>query len=361
MKKFIIGVVTVLAVVLIGLKFYSAKQPAPVQVQETAPQVGVSLPAAATASPEVPASGAGLPQQPIGYSGLSFPPMTPLIKGACENGSPKEILDNHGKTWGYAAVKNVGLDLQHSQKIYDYLSSYYACASVVRGDAYLCNMLPAEALSSVSKADSFAAPMNICRQKAVAVLFRAYLAGKISDPAACQMEVGNWDPANLDRVSPIDFCAAAAKGPDSAYQYLNSKVPENAAMERAYLPSSRSSCSGAGSLPCGEFYAIYKALRDGDPGACPRDSRIYCEAFLGKTQAPCTPILEDMSKAYCAYTAEVLKKSNGYIGLTPEQVQATVKQKAVEKAAADKLRKQEEQSEKDVNQHLRKVVGKDEK
>ena len=65
-----------------------------------------------------------------------------------------------------------------------------------------------------------------------------------------------------------------------------------------------------------------------------------------------------MSKKYCTYYKELTKHGGGYAGVTPEEVKDNLKLAAKKKAEEDALRKQEENSTKQINERVRKLIGK---
>ena len=148
MKKLITGVVVILAAALIGLKYFAAKNqavppsPAP---GGTAEQQGVALPAGAkdyAAPSSVPSY---VPPQATGsFELLALPAAALDLKGACEGGSPKEIMENHGKTWGYFTGRNIAFEPLRTQEIYNHIWDYFACTAVSRQDSTICSELPGE-------------------------------------------------------------------------------------------------------------------------------------------------------------------------------------------------------------------------
>ncbi len=364
MKIKIVIVVLVLAVAFAALKFMSSRK-APVTPAAPGPQVtqqedqGVPLPAGATGQvpvSEVSTPGYIPPVAPVDYSGLTLLPGAMEAKGACEKGSPKEIIAAHGRMWGYFMGQNVGFNPDQSRRVYDYISEYYACASMSRGDVSLCDLLPGEAAQDSVKVEYGASPLARCRERAVPLLFRAYLAGKTNNVSVCQSELGDWYPANAAKVSQPDFCAAAAQGPSALAAYLTQKIPEFPSARGVYLPDSLSSCGG--DQNCRNNFSVYKALKAGSADSCPENLKPFCNAFIDKTRAACAPIINEMSKDYCASLADANKRSKGFAGLTPDQVKEELKAQAAKKAEEDKRLKDNASTTKDINERVRAIMKK---
>jgi len=362
MKTKIIAVVIVLAAALGTLMYVSSRKRAelPPPPQTAAPQAeqGVALPAGATEY-SAPASVAPISTYipsagPADYSKLSLIPAAMAAKGTCEKGSPKDIIEAHGRVWGYFMGQNVGFNPDQTDKTYQLLSEYYACASMARGDDSLCDSLPGEAQQGNVTVALSQSPQFMCKQKAAPILFRAYLAGRTTNLGACQAELNDWYPDNVAKVSPPDFCSSAAKGPASLASYLASKMPQSASMSRMYLPASASSCGG--DRDCQVNYSLYKAFSDGSPAGCPPALRPYCSALMERTQAACAPILDELSKNYCSSLADASRRSKGYVGMTPDQVKADIQLQAQKKSDADKQHQENEKSMKILNQNVKTMM-----
>jgi len=370
MKKVIIAVVVILAAALIGMKYFAAKkQPGMPQtgaaaVQSQGEQQGVSLPAGSTAA-FVPSTEmmSFTPAQATGsYEMLALPPAALTVKGTCEGGSPKEILENHGKVWGYFTGRHNAFEPKKTQEIYGYIWDYYACMASARQDSSVCSELPGEVVKDGLKfgvpmglTGAPMSPMEICRKKNVMFLFKAYVAGKSKDQQNCMDYLAEWDSAILARISPAEFCAAAAQGPDKLLAYGKEKMPEYAAQNEKAMAFSKKACGS--SSDCLADFDLWEGIRTGNADKCPPAYRANCAALVQKSPAPCSSVLTDMSKKYCAYYKELTKHGGGYAGATPEDVQAALKQAAEKKKAEDLQRKQSEEAIKKVNETVRKLMG----
>lgn len=366
MKKIIIGVVVLLAAALIGLKYFAANkaavtQPAPgIQAE---PQ-GVALPAGSASYAPPAATLAFAPAQASGsYEQLALPAAALDLKGACEEGSPKLIMESHGKTWGYFTGRHNAFDPPQTQELYNFLWSYQACVAASRRDATACSELPGDVVKDsirfgvpMSERGSPLSPMDLCRNKNVDFFFKAYVAGKAKEEQNCTDYLGDWDAANLARISPPEFCSAAAQGPEQLLAYGKSKMPEMYPMAEKAMAFSKKACGS--SSDCLSSYELWEGLSTGDPAKCPSAFRASCAALLQKSPAPCSAILADMSKKYCALYKKLAKHAGGFAGATPEEVKESLRLAAEKKAAEEALRKQEEAATKQINEKARKLMGK---
>lgn len=358
MKKTIIAVV-VLVAALAGLKYFSSKNAVTPPVAPAAPQqeqAGVALPETArnekidTTSVYVEPAGSG------SYDSIRLPEAAMAVKGACEEGSIKNILESHGRTWGYFVGNRIAMDGKKSQEIYDGLGDYYACVAVSRFDVQSCNELPGEAEKDGVKADLGSSPMGYCRAKAGTLLFKAFVAGKTKDTANCMGFLSDWDSANLARISPPDFCQAAGKGPEAAMAYTKEKLPNMYSMAEKTMGFSRRAC-GSDAF-CLANSATWEGIQSGDPSKCGRDTQPHCAAMAQKNIAACGPILSDLSKKYCGYYKDLLKAGGGFAGLTTAEVKEELRIKAEKKALEDKQRKEQEAVTKQTNDKIRKMMNK---
>lgn len=368
MKKLIIGVVVLLAAALIGLKYFdSGKQPGAIQapLSGQVEQQGVALPPGSTAyiAPENMTS--YTPAQATGsYEQLVLPPAALTLKGACEGGSPKEIMESHGKTWGYYTGTRIAFKPEKTQEMYVYIWDYYACTAVSRGDPAVCNDLPGEAPKDLVRFNipidrvggTPITPVVHCRNKNVEFFFKAYVAGKAKDERNCRDYLNEWDPRNLERISPADFCSAAGQGPEKALAYVKEKMPDMYTMAEKMLAFSRKACGS--SSDCLADNALWEGISTGNPDKCPTAYRTACAALAQKSPAPCSGILAEMSRKYCSYHKDLVKLGGGYAGFTPDEVKDSLAAAAKKKAEEDLLRKEQEATTKQINEKVRKLMGK---
>lgn len=368
MKKLIIGVVVLLAAALIGLKYFDSRKQGGVLPQPQGfqtEQQGVALPPGSTGY-TVPEQAATFnPTEATGsYEQLTLPLAALSLKGACEGGAPKDILESHGEVWGYFTGTRIAFEPKRTQEMYNYIWDYYACTAVSRGDASICNDLPGSAPKDivrfgipVEKIDGVPeSPMARCHDKNVVFFFKAYVAGKVKDERNCQDYLREWDPRNLERISPAEFCAAAGQGPEKALAYVKAKMPDMYSMAEKMLAFSRKVCGS--SSECLADNALWEGISTGNPDKCPAAYRMNCAALAQKSPAPCAGILADMSRKYCGYYKDLLKSGGGFAGLTPEEVKGSLAEAAKKKAEEDRLRKEQETTTKQINEKVRKLMNK---
>jgi hypothetical protein len=370
MKKIIIAVVVILAGSLIGLKYFAAKKqagmpPSPVAMQPQPEQQGVALPPGSTGyGAPVESAASFTPTQATGsYALLALPPAAANIKGACEGGSPKEIFENHGKTWGYETGKRNAFEPKKSQEIYNYVWEYNACLAAARRDGTVCSELPGDIAKDPSM---FGVPMNtelgfyyspsaICRNRSVMLLFKAYVAGITDDQQNCTNFISEWDASNQARISPTEFCGAAVKGPEKLLAYGKEKMPDIAVQSEKAMAFSRKVC-GSDST-CLSEADLWEGIKTRNADKCPASYKPNCAALIQKSPSPCAVILSEMSKKYCVYHKALLKAGGGFAGVTPEEVQEKLRLDAEKKKEEEMLRKQQDTANKQVNENVRKLIG----
>jgi hypothetical protein len=359
MKKSIIIVVVMLAAALAALKYYSSKDQLAVPataVNTEQVQEGVALPegAASVVAPSseyvyTPSANQGT------YDSLTMPPAAMTVKGACKDGSISEIMANHGKTWGYFTGRRAAFTPKRSQDIYTEIGNYYACLASARHDITICGELPGDADQDGIKVELFDSPQGQCRMNAGFFLFKAYVAGKAKEQQNCMGFLSIWTNDHLARISPPDFCAAAAKGIEPVTAYIKEKTPDMYPMAEKKMPSSKKVCGS--DKACLANYDMWEGIKSGNPDKCPPEYKPHCAALAQKSQVPCVDILTNMSRMYCSYYKDLLKSGGGYAGLTPEEVAEELRQAAEKKAEADRQRKEAEKITKDVNTKVKKMMG----
>lgn len=368
MKKTIIGVVVLLAAALIGLKYFDSKKRSgpvrPPQGYQTEQQ-GVTLPPGSTGYtvPDVMTT-LSQPQATGSYEQLAFPAAALDLKGACAGGSPKEIMESHGKTWGYNTGTRIAFEPKKTQELYTYVWDYYACTALSRGDSSACSELPGEGPKDLIRFNIPmdrvggvpVTPMAHCREKNIDFLFRAYVAGKAKEQQNCMDYLTQWEPKNLERISPPEFCAAAGQGPEKALAYVKEKMPDMYSMAEKMLAFSRKVCGS--SSDCLAANAVWEGISSGNPDKCPAAVRTDCAALVKKSPVPCAAILAEMSKKYCAYHKDLLKAGGGFAGLTPEEVREALLQEAKKKTEQERLRKEQDAITKEINEKARKQMNK---
>ncbi len=359
MKKPIIIVVVLLAAALAALKYYSSKSQeavtAPPAGQATQETQGVALPAGATeyAVPSgseyvyVPSPGQGT------YDSLTLPSPALALKGACEGGSIRDIIAEHGKSWGYFTGRRYAIGPEKSRDLYALIGDYYACLAASRQDVTFCNDLPGDAEQNGLRVELADSPLGFCREKAGLFLFRAYVAGKAPDRGNCLGFIATWHGRDQNRISAQDLCAAAAKGPAALTEYSRSKLGDMAVKGEKIMAFSRGVC---GSDPaCLANNGVWEGVRTGDARKCPENFRPHCSALAQKNQAPCVDILEALSRKYCSYTKNL--RAGGMLGMTEEEVSEQVRQEKEKKAAEERQRKEMDAITQQVNTRIKQISG----
>jgi hypothetical protein len=361
MKKPIILVVVVLAAALAALKYFSSRNQAPAAppAQATAQQVpeGVALPEGAQDFTAPPASEyVYVPSPNQGtYGSLTLPPAAMSLKGACEGGSIKEIVESHGKTWGYFTGRRAAFTPKKSQEIYTKIGDYYACLSAARHDITICGELPGDAEQdgiTVTLGDS---PLGQCIDKAGIFLFKGYVAGRVKERSNCIGFITSWESRDMARVSPPDFCAAAAQGPDKLAAYARDRFGDMWGAAEKMMGFSRKTCGS--DAACLANNDLWEGIKSGRADKCPPAYAPHCAALIQKTQVPCAAILNDLSKTYCAYYKDLFKQGGGYPGYTPEEVAEALRLKAEKKAEEERQRRENETVTKDINTRVKKLTG----
>jgi hypothetical protein len=362
MKKIIVAVVVVLAAALFGLKFFASKEQAAVQRPAAASaqpeQQGVALPTAANDYSAVATESVYVPsaQASGSYEFFQLPAAVMGLKGACEGGSPKEIMEAHGKSWGYFTGRRAAFDMKQNREIYSLIANYYACLSMARQDVTACNELPGEVEADNVKVSFSESPLGICRSLAVDLLFRAYVAGKVKGQQNCLAYVAQWDPIDQGKISAPEFCEAASKGPEKFLGHVKEKMPQFYSMGEKEMAFVRGVCGS--DQGCLENNALWEGIRTGSSSKCPPAKAPHCAALAEKSQAPCVDIIMEMSRKYCAHSQALAKATRGYPGLTQEEVKEQLRLKAAKKAEEEKSRKELDVITKQTNERVRKLIGK---
>jgi hypothetical protein len=361
MKKWSVLVIIVLCGLLLSLKFLSRKNSAELSVPVAPAQEesGVALPAAATGyvAPETaPAAATVVPyvEGAGDYNGLMLPPLARAYAGACQGGSLEDMRSTHGRYWGYFA-KNIPFSFEDTRKMYDYTASYVACSAVARGSVELCSSLPGEASAGGMKVDGKMSVSYQCKDKANPILFLAYLAGKNKSTADCYSALAGLNQKILSKVSVSDLCDAASRGMGPLKKYLMKAIPDRERKIRMMFPDSRSECDG--SQDCLDSLAAYTAIKDANPSECPRGVRALCEAVILRSADPCAAVVRDMSSFYCATVEKVKKAHGGCIGMTSQDIQATMEKTKADKKLADQQKAENDKIQAETNRKIKKLLG----
>lgn len=360
MKKNVIVAVVLLAAALGALKYFSSREasdapPSGTQVEGQAPG-GVALPADAGDYGNASTESVYAPAQAMGsYDALTLPAAAFSVKGACEGGSPKDIVENHNRTWGYFTGRRTAFKQDKTKALYDFMGDYYACMAAARQDLSYCNDLPGELDTADIKLDVSDSPLGYCRSKAGLFLFKAYIAGKAKERQNCIGYVNDWDSQNLSRISPQDFCNAAAEGPEAITKYASSKLPDIWPTAERIMAFSRRVCGS--DRDCLDNNKLWEGISTGNAKLCPPQYRAHCEALIEKSQVPCVAVLNEMSKKYCVFLKDLNKATMGYSGMNEEELKEELRKLAEKKAAEERQRKEEEARTKEINSRVKKMLG----
>lgn len=359
MKRNIIIVVVILAAALAVLKYLASRgqdEAASVPSQQEQAPEGVSLPEGAMDYGDIPSESVYAHSQASGsYDTLTLPDAALSLKGACKGGSPKDMVEDHGKVWGYFTGERISFNQDQSKAMYEFFGDYYACMAAARKDLSYCNNLPGDIESEGMKIDLVDSPMGYCREKAGSFLFMAYVAGKIKERSVCSGYVSDWDSRNISRVSIPDFCDAAAKGPEAVTGYTRENLPDILPMAERLFPFGKRACKS--DPVCLNNNAIWEGLRTGKASGCPVSHRAHCGALLKESQVPCVAVLTAMSKKYCDFRDRMRKDGLDFIGMTDSEVKEELRKRAEEKAEKEKRRKEEDARTKEINSRIKKMLG----
>jgi len=130
-----------------------------------------------------------------------------------------------------------------------------------------------------------------------------------------------------------------------------------------YLPGESrggmAAVSRAGS-PNDKCLAYYLGVSSGSgtAEACPGDHRGLCSAFISRSEASCSALLAKAGASYCAYLAKAQKRAGGYAGFSPEELKALFKKQEEDRAALEKLRLENERTTEEINERVRRMMGK---
>ncbi len=143
-------------------------------------------------------------------------------------------------------------------------------------------------------------------------------------------------------------CAALARRDPSFCNYL----PGESRGGRTDVPLLKSP-----NYKCSQYFldASSKAV---SAGGCPADRNALCSAYLSRSEASCSALLTKLESSYCGFLAKAQKRAGGYAGFSPEEVKAALKKKEDDKAEAERRRLENEKITEEINQRVRKLMGK---
>ena len=236
----------------------------------------------------------------------------PVLKsgyqGACSSGTLSDILAAHGTSWGYLVPSaSAAFTVTETQVLYERLGAYYACAAVSSASLDLCGALPAAAQGGGLTINLDMSPAYRCRERAVPVLFDAYMVGRLRGDSYCGMATSLFSPDERAGFPEREFCEAAAGGMEKIVPFAAAYAPGLSDKAVQFYPDTLKACGK--DAECARNFHRYEGIKNGKPSDCAAADRPYCEAFLGRSAAPCEALLQALSASYCSYAEELGKAS----------------------------------------------------
>lgn len=292
---------------------------------------------------------------PDGYGALPTIKNPIYDRGPCKGGSLNDILSSHGRTWGYDA-RHGAFRPEETDEIYDLAARYLACVGLAQRSPSYCDYLPAER-GSIRDLDYSQTPNYRCREYYMGVSMPGYAAGRETSMDACAIFLTSSELSAGRRLSSADLCSAASRGIAAVCPKFAPAISgEELRQCRALFPGSEADCGP--DRACRYRLDVARAMKAGDPAACPEKARGLCGAFLSRSEAGCSLLLVNLSNAYCRSLASAQKRAGGYAGYTPDEVAAAIKQEAAAKAAEEAQRKEQRRVEEELNKRVRQMMGK---
>lgn len=253
-------------------------------------------------------------------------------KEFCKGVNLNRILSDHGKLWGYTAQTSA-FSQAETNKLYDLLSSYFACYGLAIKDPYKCDYLPGEG----EKISYFSSPNYACRAKYTEIAFGSFMAGNKDAEMSCDMFLTGAVLKNGPQIPKREFCAASASGLENVCSGIQKYLPGDF-MEKCLtvFPAKKSDCHG--DAECLNRMVVYAAMKAGKSAACPKEDSALCAAYLNKSPSSCSGLLNTVGSAYCSMLSAANKRTGGYAGYTPQELKAALLADAEKK-------KQEQQAE----------------
>lgn len=115
--------------------------------------------------------------------------------------------------------------------------------------------------------------------------------------------------------------------------------------------------SNSPNYKCRELYSDIEA-KAGSAEGCQGEQGALCSAFASRSEASCSALLAKLGASYCSHLAAAQKRTRGYAGFSPEELRAVFKQDEDRKAAEARLRLENEKITEEINQRVRKLMGK---
>lgn len=186
-----------------------------------------------------------------------------------------------------------------------------------------------------------------CKGGSLNEIFSAH--GRIWGELARHGSFRNTETAEVyDLLGRYLACMGLARGEPAFCDYLPAgSLGEKAEARRSNSPNYK----------CREFYAN-AVTKAGSAEGCPADYGALCSAFVSRSEASCSALLAKLGSSYCACLADAQKRAGGYAGYSPEELQAAFKRDEAVKAAEERLRLENAKITEEINQRVRKLMGK---
>ncbi len=288
------------------------------------------------------------------------------LSKACEKGSVKDIFIAHGKIWGYGVADSRCFNFKESKAIYNRLTQYTACKSAALRSINYCNKLPAR-MKGVCNIPEFLGPRYKCIESANSMLYYDFMAGNIKSNVSC-LFVLSGDNLKGMPVSDEVFCKIASTGLENICPALKKNLSDSLYKECFQMfPRKLSDCDS--DKNCKDTYMIYQGIKTKDYKKCPDEYKEICQAYLSKSIKPCEEKAKALSKTYCNFLKRVNKASGNAPGMSDDDIKQHAAQveeegiekrklKAEERIHAEKERKEQEKVIKEVNDRVKKLLGK---
>ena len=291
------------------------------------------------------------------------------LSKACAKGSVKDIFIAHGKIWGYSIADSKSFNEKESRALYDHLAQYTACRSAALRNVSYCNKLPA-GMKGVRNIPSRISSQSQCVDITNNIIFSDFMAGNSKYASSCQLLLSGDAFKNMPIPSEI-FCKAAAGGLENMCESFKKQgIKGNAETLKECQKNFPRNLSDCSSEHCKTMYKIYEAIKNKKAEICPDGYKEACRAYLSKSVKPCDSLAMELSKTYCNFLKRVNKVSGNYPGMTAEEIKQLSEQMEME-AAEERKRKEEEKIEeekrkkesekvtKEINERVRKLMGKE--
>lgn len=115
--------------------------------------------------------------------------------------------------------------------------------------------------------------------------------------------------------------------------------------------------SNSPNYKCKELYSSVEA-KAGSAEGCPGGQGALCSAFASRSEASCSALLAKLGASYCSSLAAAQKRTRGYAGFSPEELRAAFQKDEDRKTAEARLRLENEKITEEINQRVRKLMGK---